>query len=215
MVLWRQGRTEDRYLETSLSSDRQDDPHPIWETIDESLRLRLYDLPLEQQKELTWPNLAQGNKTSVDSFRISSALKSIAQGYLLESPLSTLACCLARCASSLTFPLDLALWPPKGVEVNRLRSAALGVVYFLLVLGVVVRLARRRIGFEVIYFPLACTLALLLATTPQTDPRFRVPMIPLLIFVALLPIARATRADRVPDRLASTTGGPDRQKEPC
>jgi hypothetical protein len=200
VILWRQGRTEDRYLETSLSPDRRDDPHPIWESIDESLRLDLYDLPIEQQKELTWSNLAQGNKTSVDSFRISAALESIAYGYLLESPLSTLASCLARCASILTFPLDLALWPPKGVEVNRLRSAALGVVYFLLVLGVAVRLARRRIGFDVIYFPLACTLAWLLATTPQTDPRFRVPMIPLLIFVALLPVVSTViRADRGSD----------------
>ncbi len=215
VVLWRQGRTEDRYLETSLSQDRRDDPHPIWESIDESLRLRLNELPIEQQKELTWSNLAQGNKTSVDSFRISAALESIAQGYLLESPRSTLAVCLARCASILTFPADLALWPPKGVEVNRLRSAALGVVYFLLVLGVVVRLARGRIGFQALYFPLACTLALLLATTPQTDPRFRAPMIPLLIIVALLPIRMATREDRAPDRPASTTGETDRKKGPC
>jgi len=228
VILWRQGRTEDRYLETSLSPDRRDQPHPTWETIDETLRLHLYDLPIEQQKELTWSNLAQGNKTSVDSFRISAELESIAYGYLLESPLSTLAVCLARCASILAFPLDLALWPPKVVEVNRFRSAALGVVYFLLVLGVVVRLARRRIGFEAAYFPLACTLALLLATTPQTDPRFRVPMIPLLIFVALLPVGstntrerwceqfeHATRADRDRGRPATTTGEPDRQKGPC
>ena len=231
VVLWRQGRTEDRYLETSLSPDRRDQPHPVWEMIDKALRLHFYNLPIEQQKQLTWPNLAQGNKTSVDSFRISAELESIAQGYLLESPRSTLAVCLARCASILTFPADLALWPPKGVEVNRLRSAALGVVYFLLALGVVVRLVRRRLGFQALYFPLACTLALLLATTPQTDPRFRVPLIALLIFVALLPVVspnppsaderwceqfvRATREDRAPDRPASTTGETDRKKGPC
>jgi len=204
VILWRQGRTDDRYLETSFSPVRRDEPHPTWETIDETLRLHLHDLPIEQRNELTWSNLAQGNKTSVDSFRISAALGSIAQEYLLESPRSTVACCLARCASILAFPLDLALWPPKGVEVNRLRSAALGVVYFLLVLGVVVRLARRRIGFQALYFPLACTLALLLATTPQTDPRFRVPLIALLIFVALLPVVstviRPDRAGRVHTR---------------
>ncbi len=38
-----------------------------------------------------------------------------------------------------------------------------------------------------VYFPLACTLALLAATTPQLDPRFRVPMIPFLAFLAILP----------------------------
>lgn len=197
VVLWRQGRTEDRYLETSLSPDRRDDPHPIWETVDESLRLHLYELPIEQRKELTWSNLAQGNKTSVDSFQISAELAPIALAHLTETPSSTLACCLARCGSILTFPFDLALWPPKGVEVNRLRSAVVGGLYLLLCLAVVVRLVRRRTEFGVIYFPLACTLALLLATTPQTDPRFRVPMIAMLIFVALLPVVSTVmRADR-------------------
>ncbi len=211
VILWRQGRTEDRYLETSLNPDRRDESHPIWEAIDESLQLRFYDLPKEQQEQLTWSNLAQGNKTSVDSFRISAELATISLGRLMDSPLITLACCLARCASILTFPLDLALWPPNGVEVNRLRSAAVGGLYLLLCLAVVVRLVRRRIGIHVIYFPLACTLALLLATTPQTDPRFRVPMIPLLVFVALLPAGGATRKDRVPDRPASSTGEQDKQ----
>lgn len=213
--LWRQGRTADRYLETSLSTDRRDQPHSIWESIDETLRGGFHDLPIEKRKELTWSNLAQGNKTSVDGFRISAELKSIAFGKFLESPLSTLAACFARCASILTFPLDLALWPPKGVEVNRLRSVALGGLYFVLVLGVVIRLVRRRVGFSAVYFPLACALALLLATTPQTDPRFRVPMIPLLIVVALLPNRRVTHVDRDPDRRASTTGESDRQTKPC
>jgi hypothetical protein len=164
---------------------------------------------------LTWPNLAQGNRTTVDSFRISAGLESIADVHLLESPRSTLACCLARCGSILAFPLDLALWPPKGVEVNRLRSAAVGALYLLLCAAVVVRLGRGRMEFGAGYFPLACTLALLLATTPQTDPRFRVPMIPLLILVALLPVGRAIPADPDGDRPASATDGPDRRKEPC
>ncbi len=189
--LWRQNRTADRYLETSLSEERRDQPHPIWESIDEALRDRLHDLPVERLRELTWPNLAQGNKSSVDSFRISAELATIAVKQFLEAPLSTIECCLARCGSILAFPLDLALWPPNGVEVHRLRSAAVGGAYLLIVVGVAVRLARRRFGFEAVYFPLACTLALLLATTPQTDPRFRVPMIPLMLFVALLPVPSA------------------------
>jgi hypothetical protein len=215
VVLWRQGRTEDRYLETSLSPDRRDEPHPIWESIDKQLQLHLYDLPIEQQKELTWPNLAQGNKTSVDSFRISAGLESIGLAYLSASPWSTLACYLARCGSILTFPLDLALWPPNGVEVNRWRSAVVGALYLLLCAAVVVRLGRGRMEFGAGYFPLACTLALLLTTTPQTDPRFRVPMIPLLIVVALLPVGRAIPAGPDGDRPASATGGPDRRKAPC
>ena len=214
-ILWREGRTADRYLETSLSPDRRDEPHPIWEAIDKELRLHFYDLPIEQQKELTWPNLAQGNRTTVDSFRISGELESIGLAQLSASPWSTLACYWARCGSILTFPLDLALWPPNGVEVNRWRYAAVGALYLLLCAAVVVRLGRGRMGFGAGYFPLACTLALLLATTPQTDPRFRVPMIPLLIVVALLPVGRAIPADPDGDRPASATDGPDRRKEPC
>ncbi|MFH1111209.1 MAG: glycosyltransferase family 39 protein [Planctomycetota bacterium] len=215
VALWREGLTADRYLETSLSPDRREEPHPIWESIDKELQLRFYDLPIEQQKELTWPNLAQGNRTTVDSFRISGELESIGLAQLSASPWSTLACYLARCGSILTFPLDLALWPPNGVEVNRLRSAAVGALYLLLCAAAVVRLGRGRMGFEAGFFPLACTLALLLATTPQTDPRFRVLMIPLLIVVALLPVGRAIPADPDGDRPASATGGPDRRKEPC
>jgi hypothetical protein len=214
-ILWREGRTADRYLETSLSPDRRDKPHPIWEGIDKELQLRLYDLPIEQQKELTWPNLAQGNRTTVDSFRISGELESIGLAQLSASRWSTFACCLARCGSILAFPLDLALWPPNGVEVNRLRSAAVGALYVLLCAAVVVRLGGGRMEFGAGYFPLACTLALLLATTPQTDPRFRVPMIPLLIVVALLPVGRAIPAGPDGDRPASATGAPDSRKEPC
>jgi hypothetical protein len=164
---------------------------------------------------LTWPNLAQGNRTTVDSFRISGELESIGLAHLSASPWSTLACYWARCGSILTFPLDLALWPPNGVEVNRMRSVAVGALYLLLCAAVVVRLGRGRMEFEARYFPLACTLALLLATTPQTDPRFRVPMIPLLILVALLPVGRAIPADPDGDRPASATDGPDRRKESC
>ena len=214
-ILWREGRTADRYLETSLSPDRREGPHPIWEAIDKELQFHFYGLPIEQQKELTWPNLAQGNRTTVDSFRISGELESIGLAHLSASPWSTLACYLARCGSILTFPLDLALWPPNGVDVNRLRSAAVGALYALLCAAVVVRLGRGRMEFGAGYFPLACTLALLLATTPQTDPRFRVPLIPLLIVVALLPVGRSIPAGPDGDRPASATDGPDRRKESC
>jgi hypothetical protein len=37
------------------------------------------------------------------------------------------------------------------------------------------------------FFPVASALALLAAATPQVDPRFRVPMIPMLLLLAFLP----------------------------
>jgi len=190
VVLWHEGRATDRYLETSLNPANADQPHTVWEAIDEQLRSRLANVTDEQRAALTWKNLAQGNKTGVDSFEVSVALAQIGRSYLTTSPLSTAGCYLFRCGSILTFPLNLAVRPPVGTSSGRLRSAAVGGVYLLLILAVLVRLARRGVRFEQIYFPLAGTIALLLTTTPQIDPRFRVPMIPLLLVIALLPGAK-------------------------
>ena len=112
-------------------------------------------------------------------------LARIARSYLFASPLSTAGCYLVRCGAILTFPLNLAVKPAAGVEGGRLRRALMATPYLLLCLAVLARFARRGLSFENLYFPLACTLALLLATTPQLDPRFRV-----LVLIALLPRTR-------------------------
>ncbi len=193
VMLWRLGRTADRYAETSLDPEHGDQPHGdqshvVWEDIDARLRNHFADLPAEQLNQLQWPQLAQGNKTDVDSFEVSTALRSIGLEILLQEPLSTLACCFVRCFSILTFPLNLAISPPaEPYAPDRLVAAAKGGIYLALLVWVLVRLFMERPLLEQVYFPLACTLALLLANTPQLDPRFRVPMIPLLLFVALLP----------------------------
>ena len=179
-------------METSLNPSKASQPHTVWAAIDEELRSRLSDTTDDQRAALTWRNLAQGNKISVDSFDISRALTRIGWSYLAASPLSTVGCYLARCGAILTFPLNLAVKPPTGVASSRWGSLAKGVPYLLLIVWVLFRLARRRLGFEQVYFPLACTVALLLTTTPQIDPRFRVPMIPLLLMIALLPRSART-----------------------
>lgn len=186
VVLWREGKSQDRYIQTSLDPAKQDQPHFVWESIDEKLRQQLIDvegLPLDQ---IHWTNLAQGNKTTINSFVISDALQKIGWSYIFESPLSSLACGLTRCGSLLTFPFNMAVRPPNGIEVNRLRSAILGGFYLLLTLVVLLKLYRTRWSLVDVYFPAACTAALLLMTTPQMDPRFRVPMIPFLIILALM-----------------------------
>ncbi|MCH9001777.1 MAG: hypothetical protein IIC02_04315 [Planctomycetes bacterium] len=129
-----------------------------------------------------------------------------------SSPLATAACCVIRCGLILTFPLDQVLRPPTGSANRRMRRLLQSSPYVGLLLLVVIAMIRRirwnsrsdekaepdgenrhgRLslvqGFLVpVYFPLACTLALLAATTPQLDPRFRVPMIPFLAFLAILP----------------------------
>lgn len=185
--LWRQGRSDERIVETSLDPNMQSQPHTVWEKIDQELKTKLASLPLSEPESLRWENLAQGNRTRVDSFVISQALREIGMSMMGASWIQTVECWMVRCAAILTFPLDIAIDPPVGLEPSRLKWAIVGLLYTVLGVGVLVRLARRCYGFADIYFPLAGVVALLVASSPQIDPRFRVPMIPLLLYVVLLP----------------------------
>lgn len=187
VMLWREGRTEDRLLETTLNPLQREQPHPVWDEIDERLRRKLRSLPDDVRSTLSWRNLAQGNETAADSFVVSRALGEVGWSYLTAEPFTTFVCCVIRCGSILTFPLNLALKPPTGVAGHRLDCLATALPYIALALWVLTRLITRRISLRETFFPLACTLALLLATTPQLDPRFRVPMIPFLLVIALYP----------------------------
>ncbi len=187
VVLWKQGRQEMRYAETSLDPNKADRPHTVWDRIDERLRDRFASLPEDQRRTLKWQNLAQGNRTDVDSFALSRALGEIGRSDLVSSPGATVICCLVRCGSILTFPLNLALRPPEAVPLSRWRWGLYGSIYLMVSLMVLVKLILRRVTFYQVFFPLSCTIALLVATTPQIDPRFRVPMVPLLLIIAFLP----------------------------
>ena len=201
VVLWREGRTVERYLETTLDPSRLGEPHRVWDGIDERLREAFPSASEAEREALNWRYLAQGTNTSLDSFAVSDALAGIGRSLLLSSPVSTAACWLTRAGSLLTFPLNLAIQPPKGLELHRGMAAGKSLLYLLLCVGVVVRLSRARWAFHTSYFPLACTVALLVATSPQLDPRFRVPMIPFLLFVALLP-ASANKREGLVEQLA-------------
>jgi hypothetical protein len=194
--LWREGRAADRYVETSLNPARSREGHVAWERIDRALRERFAGASEADRAALSWRNLAQGNHTKLDSFDISRELARIGRERLLDDPLSTLSCCLIRCGSLLTFPLNLALRPPPGAAERRWRFAAVGLVYLALVIAVFVRLARGGWSLAEVYFPIAVTLALLLATTPQLDPRFRVAMIPMLALLTSLPVPRQRESSR-------------------
>lgn len=185
-VLWREGKSRDRYIQTSLDPTKQKEPHSVWDSIDEKLREQLSYLDDPSLNQIHWTNLAQGNQTTINSFVISDALQKIGWTYIFESPLSSLACGITRCGSLLTFPFNIAIRPPNGIEINRLRSAILGGCYLILTLVVLLKLYRTRWSLVDVYFPAACMAALLLMTTPQMDPRFRVPMIPFLIILALI-----------------------------
>lgn len=193
VVLWRQGRAADRYMELSTDAAHSQDAHTVWEMIDRELRARLADLPPERHAALGWSQLAQGNAAGVDSFRVSHELRRIAWGHLKADPVAAVVCGAWRVADNLTFPLSLALAPPAGVAVQRMRAAALGGVYLVLCAAAAIRLVYGGWTFAGWYFPLAVGMALALVVTPQVDPRFRVPMIPLLIVLALMPRAARSR----------------------
>lgn len=200
--LWRQGRTKDRYIETSLDPARRNDRHPVWEGIDSELASIMNALcPMPpggsadadpcRLGELVWPDLVQGNRTSHDSFEISRILSWIGGRILLESPWSTIACVAVRVVENLVFPLNLAIKPAEGAAVHRAKAGLLGAAYTVLLLGSVMGVVRARRQWWTWYFPAACVIALALTTAPQIDPRFRAPLIPFLAFAALLPSRRA------------------------
>ncbi len=184
--LWHLGRSGDRYRETSLDPDRLDEPHVVWDGIDRRLQTQFPDFPAEARQTLTWRQLAQGNQSEHDPFAVSDALTRIGWEMLLDRPIATAAFCLGRCAEALTFPLHLA-FEPNLTTAQRLRYAGVGSIYALLSFLVVLQILRRCVGWRDAFFPLAGTVCLLLATAPQLDPRFRVPMVPFLLVLAFLP----------------------------
>jgi len=184
--LWLDGRSGQRYRETSLDPNRLDEPHTVWDDIDQRLQASIQDVPDRARQTLTWRHLAQGNRSQYDPFVVSSALARIGWSMLFDRPFATVAFCLGRSMEALAFPLQLAFEP--GLTVGqRLRYAIVGAVYALLALGAVFRLVRSHVSGHPIFFPLACIVCLLLATAPQLDPRFRVPMLPFLLVIAFLP----------------------------
>lgn len=195
VMLWRQGRAEDRYVETSLNAQRLDWPHSAWDEIDRRLRNRLAFLPDDMRMSLSWRNLAQGNRTKADAFAVSSALMAIGRDELLAHPWSTFTCYAARALELLTFPLTLTVAPASDASPQRLRYGAQGAPYAVLVLMVWLAAMRGRWTAAAVFFPVAVILALLATSLPQLDPRFRVPMIPMLLILAFLTGRRRTRED--------------------
>lgn len=187
--LWREGRTDDRYLETSLDPAKADLPHRHWDGIDRRLRQAMFGDPNAHQDRVHWKNLAQGNKSGLDSFVLSKELGRIGWADLTAAPLQTAACYASRIVENLTFPLSLAMKTYSGVLVSsRLRQAILGGAYALACAAVLIRFVRGRWSWRAVVLPCLLCAALLVVAAPQVDPRFRVPVMPMLILLAWLPV---------------------------
>jgi len=202
VLLWERGQRRARYDEAVV--------HEVWDALDASLHARLeadgVALSDDARSTLRWPNLAWGRVEGVNGFVVSDALCSVAWDALRRRPGATVVCGVARMVSILTFPLPLALSPPTtpaalpltgsfGHErraLGRVLAGLLGAGYAGLVVVAMVRGVRvwrrgGRVGVLTLVVPV---LALLVLTTPQMDPRFRVPMMPFLLLLALLPLPR-------------------------
>jgi hypothetical protein len=191
VALWARGEADERYIQTSLSPKWGDIERPVWNDIDEKLQARFEGQ--EDAGALRWQNLAQGNTTRFDDFEVSAGLRAIGRDILLDHWAAALACSAVRCGSILTFPLNRVLTEyagttpeaPDSARTEKLQSWALGGVYTLLCAIVLVQLLRCRTKLAGGLFPIMVTAALLIATVPQIDPRFRIPMMPFLVFLML------------------------------
>lgn len=184
VVLWQSERSGDRYEETSLHPDDLNKPHVVWDEIDRRLQEHFREQPTEVTQTLTWRHLAQGNRSKLDPFAVSQALTRIAWAMLWERPLQTAGFCAGRGLELLVFPLHLAT-TDRLPGSQRLRYVGLGGAYAALLVLAVANVIRNRGVWGFCFFPLAGTVCLILTTVPQLDPRFRVPMLPFLLVLAL------------------------------
>ena len=195
-VLYQQGKAGDRYDNDVVQS--------IWHEIDAELRERLWrehpEWPANAIQALNWSDLAWGRTPEVAPFVVSSALWRIGNRRLLEHPLVSAKCYVLNSVQMFSFPLGLGLFPPAnraaapfgnllGTTRPLLSQAAavlLGAGYLTLLVVALARVVggwNRMSAMRVaeLALPLIC---LWLTTTPQIDPRFRVPMIPFLLMLA-------------------------------
>lgn len=198
VVLWHRGQTRQRYDPQTL--------HAVWEEFDERVRRRWSAehgaLTPQAAKDISWPQIAWGHVSQVNPLLLDRPIAQVGWEVLGEHPLSSLSCWLSRCGSILVFPLSLAIDPPDQPEAlpfasllpsasasaRRLLAVLLAAPFALLTFlagRAALRLICVRKWYGLTFFLLP-SIAMLLATSPQTDPRFRLPIIPFLLILAAI-----------------------------
>lgn len=198
VLLWRDGRTDDRYDLDAMGEH--------WQAVTDRLRAELEQrggpLTAEQRADLIWQNIAWGKTRTINPFELAGAMRTVGFQLLVENPWSAASCYAWRSVSGLTFPLTQAIAPPSlpharpfagllGPDrqaAGRAIAAGVGTLYLLLALAGAwgaVRVLRRRMWFVGLSLLLPAAM-LLIATLPQMDPRFRLPIEPLMLMLAAL-----------------------------
>ncbi|MHC4442118.1 MAG: ArnT family glycosyltransferase [Planctomycetota bacterium] len=196
VVLWSQGRNRYRF-----------DPHvhneirsEIDRRLQEKWEQRFGPLTQTERQNLTWKKLNYNLADDIDQFTASKLLTSVGLDMLTNRRWALVECFTAQGINMMIFPLGLLLFPPAGAAtaplsmllgpsnsvISTIVPAGIGLGYALLALIVLGRLIyvgmrRYRPASYFVFFP-ATTLFIL--ALPFEDPRFRLPLVPLMWLMA-------------------------------
>jgi hypothetical protein len=197
VLLWERGMTAARFDPEAL--------RPLYDEIDRRLleRWERENGPVgaDQAADLRHTNLIYGNMRHLNAVDVSRTLWRISVEMLAQRPGAATECYAARAMSMLAFPLSIAVWPPANegsmpfaasigaghASLARVLAAAVGGAFALLVGAASLRVAaalwrRERFGA---WFAVVAAAGLIAMTIPFEDPRFREPIVPALLLIAL------------------------------
>jgi hypothetical protein len=196
VVLWSQGRHRERFDAQALDEVRS--------AIDQRLRhqwqQRFGPLTPQQEQALTWKKLNFGQADGIDPFVASSLLWKVGREMLAGRGRAMAACFMVQGLEMLVFPLGLVLDPPVGQgtapfsllggghsRTALAAAAVIGSAYAgLAVLAAWNLLAAAcRRCWPAHFFTVWLILALVLPILPFEDPRFRLPLVPFLLLLAV------------------------------
>ncbi len=197
VVLWSEGRSDRRFDAEALAEVRD----RVDERVRERWRERHGTLSEEERADLTWRRLNFGETRHVDPFEASSVLTAVGLEMMGERKRAVVACFATQGVGMLVFPLGLVVSPPEsaaplsslfggGGGIGRqVVPAIIGTAYGLLFGAVVYRVIqaarRRRLGGAL--FALWPMLGLFVLSLPFEDPRFRLPLVPMMWIIAVPP----------------------------
>jgi hypothetical protein len=193
VMLWSQGRGEHRFNPAVHDEVRTQ----IDLRLQQEWAARFGPLTPAQRESLTWRRLNYGGPLAVDPFIASELLRKVSYQLLREKWKSALACFAAQGLSMLVFPLGLTIAPPAGAMplgilgggglLSRIAATLIGGAYAVLFFVVLWRLwsALWERHWPRHFFVLWPALALFVLSLPSEDPRFRLPIVPLMLILAL------------------------------